>query len=89
MSGYSSSKFSLIKVSSTYIDRILIYNYASIKAETEIFNVYVRLFSKFTIGPELDATGTPMYTNLNDFEDYGIVVKPLPFKACLIPRNKK
>ncbi|OAD05122.1 CYP5206 protein [Mucor lusitanicus CBS 277.49] len=57
-------------------------------AEVEIFNIYVRLFSKFTIEPQLDEAGNPILIDLNDFEDYGIVAKPLPFNVRLIPRDK-
>ncbi|KAL9559160.1 hypothetical protein MBANPS3_000564 [Mucor bainieri] len=57
-------------------------------AEVEIFNIYVRLFSKFTVKPQLDESGNPILIDLNDFEDYGIVAKPLPFNVRLIPRDK-
>ncbi|CEP17742.1 hypothetical protein [Parasitella parasitica] len=56
-------------------------------AEVEIFNIYVRLFTRFKIEPELDASGAPIFIDLNDFEDYGIVAKPLPFKVRLVPRE--
>lgn len=48
----------------------------------------MRLFSKYKIEPELDSSGNPISIDLNDFEDYGIVAKPLPFKIKLIPREK-
>lgn len=54
----------------------------------EIFNIYVRLFTRFTVEPQLDELGNPILIDLNDFEDYGIVAKPLPFNMRLIPREK-
>lgn len=68
---------------------LFLFIYNTMQAEVEIFNIYMRLFSRYTIEPELDSSGNPIYIDLNDFEDFGIVVKPLPFKVRLIPREKK
>ncbi|EIE82190.1 hypothetical protein RO3G_06895 [Rhizopus delemar RA 99-880] len=53
-------------------------------AEKELFNFFVRFFSKFTIETELDSQGQNVKLNLDDYIEEGIVCKPLPSITCII-----
>ncbi|CAO3698961.1 unnamed protein product [Rhizopus stolonifer] len=55
-------------------------------AEIELFNFYVRFFSKYTIAPELDSQGNPVHINLNDYIDEGIVMKPVHYNIRILRR---
>jgi hypothetical protein len=52
-----------------------------------MFNIYVRLFSNYTIEPQLDKNGNPINIDLDDFEDKGLIMRPLPFNVRLVPRQ--
>ncbi|KAG1453542.1 hypothetical protein G6F46_007306 [Rhizopus delemar] len=56
-------------------------------AEKELFNFFVRFFSKFTIETELDSQGQNVKLNLDDYIEEGIVCKPLPCKYRIVPRG--
>ncbi|KAG1452557.1 hypothetical protein G6F56_007786 [Rhizopus delemar] len=56
-------------------------------AEIEIFNFYVRFFSKFTIQAEPDAQGNPKKIDLSEIIEEGIMVKPLPNKFIIVSRD--
>ncbi|KAI9496351.1 cytochrome P450 [Zychaea mexicana] len=50
-------------------------------AELEIFNVYVRLFSKCVIEPVANEDGVPVYPDLDTFDEGGVVT--LPYKPVM------
>ncbi|KAG1358224.1 hypothetical protein G6F62_000894 [Rhizopus arrhizus] len=56
-------------------------------AEKELFNFFVRFFSKFTIKTELDSQGQSVKLNLDDYVGEGIMCKPLPCKYRIISRK--
>ncbi|KAG1047056.1 hypothetical protein G6F43_010481 [Rhizopus delemar] len=56
-------------------------------AEMELFNFYVRFFSKFKIEPEIDSHGNPIYVDLNYSEELGVTNKPVPCKFRITPHN--
>ncbi|KAG1455412.1 hypothetical protein G6F46_008173 [Rhizopus delemar] len=56
-------------------------------AEKELFNFFVRFFSKFTIETELDSQGQNVKLNLDDYVEEGIMCKPLPCKYRIISRK--
>ncbi|EIE86331.1 hypothetical protein G6F55_011727 [Rhizopus delemar] len=56
-------------------------------AEIEIFNFFVRFFSKFTMAPELDSQGNPIPIDLDDYVDEGIIMKPVHYKVRIVHRT--
>ncbi|KAG1548549.1 hypothetical protein G6F49_009865 [Rhizopus delemar] len=56
-------------------------------AEKEVFNFFVRFFSKFTIETELDSQGQHVKLDLDGCVEEGIMCKPLLCKYRIIPRK--
>ncbi|KAG1470957.1 hypothetical protein G6F56_002394 [Rhizopus delemar] len=56
-------------------------------AENQVFNFYVRFFSKFTIEPGLDIQGNPVKIDLNHYDKEGITSKPAPCTFRIVPRR--
>lgn len=60
--------------------------YLLFQAEVQLFDMFVRLFSKCKVEAPLDPSGRPILPDLNDFQDAGVVVMPPPYTARFIPR---
>ncbi|CAO3695805.1 unnamed protein product [Rhizopus stolonifer] len=56
-------------------------------AENQIFNFYVRFFSKFTIEPGLDKQGNTVEIDLNRYDKEGLTSKPAPYTYRIVSRR--
>ncbi|KAI9263718.1 cytochrome P450 [Sporodiniella umbellata] len=58
-------------------------------AELELFNFYVRFFSKYTVEPELDSNGKPKILNSMEYVEEGLASAPAHPFVRIVPRQKQ
>ncbi|KAI7867257.1 cytochrome P450 [Spinellus fusiger] len=58
-------------------------------AETELFLTYTTLWASCTVEPALDSNSKPMYADVENFVDGGIVFSPKPYKVRFVERPDK
>ncbi|KAI7864068.1 cytochrome P450, partial [Spinellus fusiger] len=58
-------------------------------AETELFLAYTNLWARCTIEPALDSNGNPVYPDIKNATDGGMIVFPKPYKVRFVERPDK
>ncbi|KAI9272629.1 cytochrome P450 [Phascolomyces articulosus] len=56
-------------------------------AEVEIYNILVRLLAKATINPITDSNGNPVYPDIDNIDDAGVVILPKDRILCITKRT--
>ncbi|KAI9491311.1 hypothetical protein BDB00DRAFT_509887 [Zychaea mexicana] len=56
-------------------------------AEVQMFHIWVRVFATSTIVPPLDEKERPVYPDLDNCYDGGIIVKPLKSRLRFVERS--
>ncbi|KAI9300742.1 cytochrome P450 [Cunninghamella echinulata] len=56
-------------------------------AETEMFNIWVRIFARFTIESAIDEQGNNIKPNIEDIVDSGIVLEPENYEVRFVERD--
>ncbi|KAI8877037.1 cytochrome P450, partial [Backusella circina FSU 941] len=56
-------------------------------AEVEIFHTFINLFSKCTIEPVIDHHNKPIYPDIEDEQNLGIIIAPIPYSVKIVARS--